>query len=454
LANHLNQDGWTILFLKPGEWLDFPAQLPKEIGTDRKLLFFLDDLNQKMQRGREEISPEAEKSPVERFKVPLQERLLQALEKYEKFCGKAEIRVIATARNERISDFEGEPTHWDKLQWEKYPQLWSRFRSYELAKPENHAIIGVFSETIPKANISTKVKDYSVFAKRNDRTFRNVVENLRNLKNNQQSLNLETYRDSLKDTWEERYSKALGKYPESCYIYDAVDLLGKFDIELQQFTVEATARMLAGGNLWQKLRYRWDIRIATNFLIHSEHILEPRDGQIEAKGKQREAGEYIILRLSRLLLKLAERYPTEMLDSLVNFGDKVSQVGCYREGLACLNKAMNISPKSHLIWVLKGNILFNLKRKKEAIASYDQAIEFKPDDHQAWNNRGNALRNLGRFEEAIASFDKAIQFKPDYQSAWYNRGIALDDLGRFEEAIASFNKAIEFKQNYHKAVAF
>lgn len=343
LANHLNQQGWTILFLKQGEWLDFPARMPTEIGTDRKLLFFLDDLNQKMQRGRVEISPEAEISPVEKFKVPLQERLLQALEAYEKFCGKAEIRVIATARDEKFSDYEGEPTHWDKLKWNKYPQLWNRFTVYHLVEPEDDAIIGVFSETIPNTKIDAKVEDYPLLARRNDRTFRNVVENFIRLKNDQQPLNPNTYRDTLKNTWERRYKEAVQKYPGSYYIYNAVDLLRQFDIELHQFTAEATARLLAGGNIWQQLRYWWPIRIAINFLIHSERILEPRDGQIEAKGKQVEAGEYI-LKLSRLLVKLSERYPNKIQESLVNFSDAVYRLGRYKEALISLNKALEIVP--------------------------------------------------------------------------------------------------------------
>ncbi|MBE9034382.1 tetratricopeptide repeat protein [aff. Roholtiella sp. LEGE 12411] len=450
LANHLNQEGWTVLFLKPGEWLDFPAQFPTEIGTDRKLLFFLDDLNQKMLRGREEISPEAEKNPVEQFRVPLQQRLLQALEKYEKFCGKAEIRVIATARNERISDFEGESTHWDKLQWERYPQLWNRFTRYELAKPEDDAIIELFSETIPNTNISAKVEDYPALARRNDRTFRNVVENLRTLKNNQQPLNLKNYRDTLKDTWEERYKKAVRKYPASRYIYDAVDLLQKFDIELQRFTVEATARMLVGGNFWQQLRYWWQIRIATNLLIHSERILKPCNGQIEAKAKQVEAGEHI-LRLSRLLLKLAERYPTQMQESLVNFGNEVSHLGRYKEALVSFDKALKISRQSNSILFLRDYALHNSKRKSEALTYYSKVITIKADDHEYWYNEGNTLYSLGKFEEAIASYNKAIEIKPDFHKAWFNIGLSLDNLGRKSKAIASYKKAIEYKPDLHEA---
>lgn len=61
ISQLLNQEGWTVLFLKSNQWLDIPARMPKEISTDRKLLFFIDDLNQKMYRSRHENSPEAEK---------------------------------------------------------------------------------------------------------------------------------------------------------------------------------------------------------------------------------------------------------------------------------------------------------------------------------------------------------------------------------------------------------
>jgi hypothetical protein len=75
VAEYYNQQGWTVLFLKTNEWLDIPARMPAEVSTDRKLLFVIDDLNQKMYRSGPglEYSPEAEKSPVEKLTVPLQE---------------------------------------------------------------------------------------------------------------------------------------------------------------------------------------------------------------------------------------------------------------------------------------------------------------------------------------------------------------------------------------------
>jgi hypothetical protein len=60
VAQRLNHEGWTVLKLKLGEWLDRPnnEQL-QAIGTDRKLLFLLDDLHQFMRR-----SEEIEKHPL------------------------------------------------------------------------------------------------------------------------------------------------------------------------------------------------------------------------------------------------------------------------------------------------------------------------------------------------------------------------------------------------------
>ena len=451
LAERFNQLGWTTLHLKPGKWLDIPAQMPPEIGTDRKLLFFLDDLNQKMHRGRKEIAPEAQERLVEKFNVPLQERLSDALERYEDFCGQAEVRVIATARNERQSQFEGEPSPWEQLQWQKYPKLWQRFTVYELPPPDDDAIIGMLAETIPNTKIKFKVEQYPELAKRNDATFRNVVENLRRLRADDLPLNPNTYRPSLGKTWEKRYQEALRRYPASRYIYDAVDLLIQFDISLENFIIKPTALLMVRGNFWQQLRCRFfRISSALDYLLEVERIGNPRDGQIEAKGRQVEAGEYLNP-LFDLVLQLTDRYSQRMLSSLRSFGLRLYDLNRYKKAYICFNRLTSLIPQEVEFWLYRGAALGNLGRHEEEIASYDKALEFKPDKDEAWYNRGNALDNLGRYEEAVASYDKALEFKPDDDSGWYNRGIALGNLGRYEETVASYDKALEFKPDYDSA---
>ncbi len=339
LAQRLNTEGWTILNLKRGEWLDALPRFPEDkIGTDRKLLFFLDDLNSKMYGGRIEQSPKADE-PLQQLNVPLQERLVRAIEFYEKSCRKQDIRVIATARNEKEREFTDEPSEWEKLEFDKYPELWKRFAIYELLEPEESAIISVLRETVPQAKIEANPDDYACLAQRNDHTFRNIIENLRSAKNNRQSLTRDTFRDTLKGTWEKRYQEVVKKYPIAPYIYDAVELLQMVGISLYPFTVKPTALLIADGNLLQRLQHWWQIRHAWNYLISKEHILEPREGQIEAKGRRVESIQYISP-LSSLVLQLATKHSKKMLVSSLIFGFNAIKLGYSKEGIISINKTL------------------------------------------------------------------------------------------------------------------
>ncbi|MGB3421144.1 MAG: tetratricopeptide repeat protein [Dolichospermum sp.] len=440
LADRLNKEGWTILKLKRGEWLEAPPIFPEDkIGTDCKLLFFLDNLNNKMSGGRIEQSPKAD-DLLQPLNKPLQERLFNTLQAYEKLCRKEDIRIIATARNEKEREFPDEPSEWEKLEFDKYP-LWKRFEIYNLPEPNEEAVIGVLKETIHQANIQANPDDYSRIAQRNDRTFRNIVENIRSTKNYDQFLTIDTFRPTLKGTWKERYQKIVKQYPVATYIYDAVDLLEQFDIQLYRFTVEATAKLLAGGNILQHLWYGWQIRIAMKFLIYSERILEPRDGQIEAKGRRIESGKYI-LQLSNLLVELERQYPTEMLSSIFNFGYELSQFGHKKEAINAYDAAINIKPDDYEAWYNKGNAFYDLGNYKEAIIAYDTSINIKPDDHEAWYNRGLTLSALGKKKEAIIAYDTSINIKPDYYEAWYNKACCYISLKNLDQAIYNLQQAI------------
>jgi tetratricopeptide (TPR) repeat protein len=449
LAKILNNEGWTILYLGNG-WLDAPHTLPKQINTNRKLLFFIDDLHQRIYGGYVEIIPDADDNPALPRHIPFEERLLRTLEQYEKLCGAREIRVIATARNEKVADAENEPSPWQKLQFEKSQDLLKRFEHYELPAPEDDAVIDLFSKLVPETTITTLNVQYSELAKYNDETFRNVVLNLVRLENRQLPLTLNNYLPSQEKSWERCYQDAVRKYPGAVYVYDAVDLLQQFNISLQSYTVKPTAMILTRGSFWQKLQYRWQIHQAMNYLIEGERILKPRDGQIEAKGKRVEAGEYI-QPLIKLVFKLAEQRPGKILESLFSFGLILDEMERYKEAIRCYDKAIEIKPDKHEAWYNRGAALDDLGEYREAVASYDKALQIKPDKHEAWYNRGIALRNLGEYKEAVASYDNALQIKPDKHEAWYNRGIALRNLGEYREAVASYDNALQFKPDDHEA---
>ncbi len=447
LAQIYNREGWTVLWLKSTGLVDEPTQEQlKKIGTNRKLLFFLDDLNQRMHYsslGEVSNRPE-ENSEYAPLIMPLQERLQRVLEAYEQFYGQEKIRVIAIAGNEKEPEILGEPSEWEKLQWEKYEkQWWRRFFVYELPEPENEAIVQLLSDSVSQAKIKVNEEDYPFIAAKNDSTFKNAIANLRRLQNRGLPLTIDNYIESHTSTWEQCYADAVKKFSGARHIYDAVDLLQQFNISPERSILEPTALLMMqeNRNFWQELWYRWLTSRALNYLIERERILNEANGQIVAKDKRVEADEYVRPLLD-LVLQLTDKYPQDLLGSLFNFGCQLSNSNRPEEALACFNKLSTFVSEISDVWFYQGVALEKMGCHSDAVVSYDKALEIKPDYYQASYNRGVALRKLEQYSDAIASYDKALAIKSDLDQAWNSRGLALANLGQYSDAIASYDKAL------------
>lgn len=138
-------------------------------------------------------------------------------------------------------------------------------------------------------------------------------------------------------------------------------------------------------------------------------------------------------------------------DAHSNVGNGLSELGRHADAIESYDVAIALKPDFVDAHSNRGTALAKLKRYGEAIASFDKAIALKPDYAQAHNNRGTALHDSERYTDSIVSYDKAIALKPDYAEAYYNRGTALRRLKRYEEAIASCKKAIALKPDYAQA---
>ncbi len=237
LAKRLNHEGWTVLKLKNAEQLTVPTKFPAvAVGEQPRLVFFLDNLNQAMNLGLE-ASREPQGNLPSAFKQPLQERMQETLEFFERSCGIDRIRVIATARNETIPEKPGQPSEWDKLAVENYPQFWGQFYHHDLQAPTDTAIEALLTSLVKRANLSAKPEDFADIARRNNGTFRNPVENAERAKNRGLTVSKETYKDTLKGTWKSRYQSAIGSDKTATCIYDAIDLLRQCNVPLQAITV-------------------------------------------------------------------------------------------------------------------------------------------------------------------------------------------------------------------------
>ena len=116
-------------------------------------------------------------------------------------------------------------------------------------------------------------------------------------------------------------------------------------------------------------------------------------------------------------------------------------------------RAIDLDPESLDSCVNKGHTLNNLGRYEEALESYKKAVDLDHKSVNAWVNRGNTLNNLERYEEALESYQKGIDLDPKSVDAWVNQGNALLDLERYEKALTACDRAVEIDSKNHQALA-
>ncbi|WP_420064590.1 tetratricopeptide repeat protein [Microcystis aeruginosa FACHB-524] len=489
VAHRFSRRGWTVMvFTGILEGDRFPQEQFQDVR--RNVLFVFDDLHIQMRRSqptRENRATEEQSLPTDR---PLQERLLAALDHCDRFyIPDRRIKVLATARDETVSDDPRLVSPWEMLQWERYP-LWRRFTRYRLPKPENQAVASWLERVSNLTGIQLECPPEEI-AGCNDGTFQNLVNNFEILlagdsqEGRSLSLSRENFKDTLRGSWEKCYQDAFKLEPLAKELYDAVYLLQQANIPLKAFVVERVALMLVRGNRWQKVRYQWRIKKALEKLEAREGILSPRDGQIEGKGKLLSLEDYLE-KLLGLFLALLDRFPVEVKEALDKVSDKLYDkqnyteslrgydalvkyfpkdenfqlmrgnslyyLKMYEEAISACEEAIRLKSDYEAAWYNKGVIFGNLKRYEEALSAYDEAIRLKPDDEAAWYNKGLIFGNLKRYEEALSAYQEAIRLKPDYEAAWHNKGNQLANLGRYEEALSAYEEAIRLKPDYTSAI--
>jgi tetratricopeptide (TPR) repeat protein len=75
----------------------------------------------------------------------------------------------------------------------------------------------------------------------------------------------------------------------------------------------------------------------------------------------------------------------------------------------------------YLAMIIKQEKLFRKKKKYEKALKYcNQAISIYPYFATAWNNKGNILFNMGKKKDAIECYKKALDINPNYEPAKKN----------------------------------
>jgi len=499
LAQTMMLEGWRVLRIKSG-WLDAPKTLPEQLGGNRsRVLIFLDDLNGLFRAGNLTQSPRMGDDKSFTFRQPsYHDRLLSVLDYFETACAENEIRVLATARDET--------DEWKVLDFDENDSLWRRFTRVKLGEPADTAVVQLLKDAIKESDLKGEENGFEIIAHRNDGSYYNILLNLRRWQAENKEITPSDFTDTLAGSWREVYERVARKHPDAQYIYLSIFLARYYQIPLQPHFIEPLALRLAHKSHFARVWRRSRIRKTLQYLATKEHLLSPRDGQMEGCPLVQNAQplDYIELALKvlistgffrakeiapfavflflylerrktdavifNLFLLLLFHFPIELLAIALSFENKKKKAAEILNGkrnknvltsvaLSTLhpeqaNSAQSISvfeqevkanPQAYMLHFGLGNQYYAAGRYQEAESCFRNAIKLNPPDFTPYNNLGNVLRELNRYEEAEAYFRKAIEIDPAYAIAYKNLGLLLHEkLNRYEEAEINYRKAIEF----------
>ena len=129
--------------------------------------------------------------------------------------------------------------------------------------------------------------------------------------------------------------------------------------------------------------------------------------------------------------------------------DEAERNSKLERALVHTNTALEIHPRYKNAMLIRGNILFYLRRFEEAIEAYQQALMIDPQYEDARRNMGIAYRDGGRyFGEQMGNIPRALEFLelaaevlPDDYETLRLLGVAHGFSGNHQNAISYFQRA-------------
>ncbi|MGZ3577997.1 MAG: tetratricopeptide repeat protein [Syntrophales bacterium] len=121
------------------------------------------------------------------------------------------------------------------------------------------------------------------------------------------------------------------------------------------------------------------------------------------------------------------------------------------EAIVYYQEALRIKQDDETTHNNLGVALAGKGRFDEAILHFREALRIRPDYLYANRNMGGALAGLGKMEEAIGYYEKALKIEKNNAVTHNNIGLALASVGRTQEAIGHFQEALKINPSYAAA---
>jgi len=123
----------------------------------------------------------------------------------------------------------------------------------------------------------------------------------------------------------------------------------------------------------------------------------------------------------------------------------------FEKALSCLNRALEIEPNYAETMSKLGYIHYRLdykKMSKEQVFNLSKkALDLNPKSPIVWRYMGIAYVTKKEYVKAIECYEKAVEIDPNYVSAWYNMGNAYHNKKEYDKAIECYEKAVKIDPN-------
>jgi tetratricopeptide (TPR) repeat protein len=116
-----------------------------------------------------------------------------------------------------------------------------------------------------------------------------------------------------------------------------------------------------------------------------------------------------------------------------NLGKILKSLGHNNAALACLNRALELTPNSPSLLSARGVLLSAMDRLEEAVDSHAAAHAAKPDDFTIRYNYAITLCEAGRLKEAVAHFKALCDLQPKNSVLKWDYSITCLHAGLFKE---------------------
>src|SRR4030042_4575429 len=125
-----------------------------------------------------------------------------------------------------------------------------------------------------------------------------------------------------------------------------------------------------------------------------------------------------------------------------------AESGQFDAALRDIEKLTGILQDDPLIFILKGQVLYELKRYDEAHQAFDRATLLDSKRWDVWGMKALSLAKTDRFDEAIISINKGMELAPDQPAKIYNRACIYCLKGDKVNALVDLQKAISMNPSF------